>query len=55
MSRNQIDLGSGSVKRLLLSLSIPTIVSQLVNMLYNLVDRIFIGHIQPADTVGALR
>ena len=54
MSRNQIDLGSGSVKSLLLSLSIPTIVSQLVNMLYNLVDRIFIGHIQPADTVGAL-
>ena len=54
MSRNQIDLGSGSVKKLLLTLSIPTIFSQLVNMLYNLVDRIFIGHIQPADTVGAL-
>ena len=54
MSRNQIDLGSGSVKKLLLTLSVPTIFSQLVNMLYNLVDRIFIGHIQPADTVGAL-
>ena len=54
MSRNQIDLGSGSVKKLLVTLSIPTIFSQLVNMLYNLVDRIFIGHIQPADTVGAL-
>ena len=54
MRRNQIDLGSGSVKKLLLTLSVPTIFSQLVNMLYNLVDRIFIGHIQPADTVGAL-
>ena len=48
------DLGCGSVGRLLFSLSLPTVTSQIVNMLYNLVDRIYIGHIQPADTVGAL-
>ena len=54
MNRKRIDLGSGDVKKLLFSLSLPTIFSQVVNMLYNLVDRIFIGHIQPADTVGAL-
>lgn len=54
MNRKQIDLGSGSVKRLLLTLSLPTITSQVVNMLYNLVDRIFIGHMQPTETVGKL-
>ena len=54
MSRRQIDLGSGNVKRLLFSLALPTITSQLVNMLYNLVDRIYIGHMQPAETVGRL-
>ena len=54
MNQKRIDLGSGDVKKLLFSLSLPTIFSQVVNMLYNLVDRIFIGHIQPADTVGAL-
>lgn len=32
----------------------PTITSQIVNMLYNLVDRVFIGHMQPAETVGKL-
>ena len=54
MARMTVDLGSGNVKKLLFSLSVPTITSQLVNMLYNLVDRIFIGHIQPVDTVGKL-
>lgn len=54
MNQKRIDLGSGDVKKLLFSLSLPTIFSQLVNMLYNLVDRIFIGHIQPVDTVGTL-
>ena len=48
------DLGSGSVGKLLITLSLPTITSQIVNMLYNLVDRVFIGHMQPAETVGKL-
>ena len=48
------DLGHGNVKKLLFSLSVPTITSQIVNMLYNLVDRVFIGHMQPAETVGKL-
>ena len=54
MNRKQVDLGSGSVKRLLFSLSLPTIASQVVNMLYNMVDRVFIGHMQPTETVGKL-
>ncbi len=49
-----VDLGSGSVGKLLFSLALPTITSQVVNMLYNLVDRVYIGHMQPTDTVGAL-
>ena len=48
------DLGHGDIKKLLFSLSVPTITSQIVNMLYNLVDRVFIGHMQPAETVGKL-
>ncbi len=52
--RQQVDLGSGRVGRLLFSLALPTITSQIVNMLYNLVDRVYIGHMQPADTVGKL-
>lgn len=54
MKQNHLDLGSGNVKKLLFSLSVPTVLSQIVNMLYNLVDRIFIGHIQPMETVGKL-
>ena len=50
----QVDLGSGRVGKLLFSLALPTITSQIVNMLYNLVDRVYIGHMQPVDTVGAL-
>ena len=52
--KKAVDLGSGSVKKLLFSLALPTITSQIVNMLYNLVDRVYIGHMQPVDTVGAL-
>ena len=32
------------IGKLLFKLSIPTVVAQLINMLYNLIDRIFIGH-----------
>ncbi len=54
MKQKNVDLGSGSVGKLLFSLSLPTIASQIVNMLYNLVDRVYIGHMEPVDTVGKL-
>ncbi len=55
MNRSQqVDLGSGSVGRLLFSLAVPTITSQIVNMLYNIVDRVYIGHMAPVETVGKL-
>jgi len=39
------DLGTKPVGKLLLSLALPAIAAQLVNMLYNIVDRMYIGHI----------
>lgn len=37
-------LGTEPIGRLLFKLSVPTVVAQLINMLYNIVDRIYIGH-----------
>ena len=39
------DLGSGSIPQLLAQLAIPAVVAQIINLLYNIVDRIYIGHI----------
>ena len=39
------DMGNGSIPRLLAQLAIPAVVAQIVNLLYNIVDRIYIGHI----------
>ena len=39
------DLGTKPVGKLLWQLALPAIVAQLVNMLYNMVDRMYIGHI----------
>ena len=44
------DMESGSIPKLLAKLAIPAVVAQIVNLLYNIVDRIYIGHM--AD-VGA--
>lgn len=38
-------LGSAPIGKLLFKLALPTVVAQLINMLYNVVDRIYIGHI----------
>lgn len=38
------DMGSGSIPKLLAQLAIPAVVAQIVNLLYNIVDRIYIGH-----------
>ncbi len=44
-------LGTEPVGKLLLKLALPTVAAQLINMLYNIVDRIYIGHI---PKVGSL-
>lgn len=43
--KRNTDLGKDPLGKLLLKLAIPSILAQLVNMLYNIVDRIYIGHI----------
>ncbi len=43
--KNKTDLGSGSVGKLLFQLALPAITAQIVNVLYNMVDRMYIGHI----------
>lgn len=44
-------LAKEPVGRLLLTLALPTVTAQIINMLYNIVDRIYIGHI---PKVGAM-
>lgn len=39
-------LGTESIGRLLFSLAVPSIIAQLVNILYNIVDRIYIGRME---------
>lgn len=51
-TRREPDLGHGSIGRLLFSLAVPAITAQLVNMLYNIVDRIYIGHIPKTGTAA---
>lgn len=42
---NSQDMGTGSIPKLLAQLAVPAVVAQIVNLLYNIVDRIYIGHI----------
>lgn len=44
--RNDEKLGTDPLGRLMLSLALPTVLAQLINVLYNIVDRIYIGHMQ---------
>ena len=37
------DMGSASVPKLMLKLAIPAVIAQLINMLYNIVDRAYSG------------
>lgn len=39
------DMGTGSIKKLMVQMAVPALVGQVVNLLYNVVDRIYIGHI----------
>ena len=51
MDDNKDFLGTQPIGRLLLKLALPTVAAQLINMLYNIVDRIYIGRI---PDVGSL-
>ena len=51
MKNSDAFLGTEPVGRLLFKLALPTLAAQIINMLYNIVDRMYIGHI---PEVGAL-
>lgn len=46
MAKKQTDLGNDKIGGLIIRLAVPSIAAQLVNALYNIVDRIYIGHIE---------
>lgn len=50
MEKRQTDLGKDKIGGLIIRLAVPSIAAQLVNALYNIVDRIYIGHI---DVIGS--
>ena len=45
MNNNKEFLATEPIGRLLVKLAVPTVAAQMINMLYNIVDRIYIGHI----------
>ncbi len=55
MNSDRKFLGTEPVGRLLLKLALPTVAAQLINMLYNIVDRIYIGHIPGEGATGSDR
>lgn len=51
MNNDKSFLGTEPIGKLLFKLAVPTVTAQIINMLYNIVDRIYIGHI---PQIGAL-
>lgn len=44
-NKQQNELGTKNIGKLLFSMAIPAITAQIINVLYNMVDRVYIGHI----------
>lgn len=51
-NENKIDLGSGNIGKLIFTLAIPAIIAQIVSVLYNIINRMFIGHIENVGTLA---
>ncbi len=49
---NQTDFGVGSVRRVILRMAVPITLAQLINILYNIVDRMYIGHMPGAGALA---
>ena len=45
-------LGSAGIGRLIVRLAVPSIIAQVINLLYNIVDRIYIGRIPQAGELA---
>lgn len=48
----ETDLGNNKIGRLLFKLALPAIMAQVINLLYNLVDRMYIGHIRDVGSTA---
>ena len=48
----ETDLGAEPIGKLLMTLAVPAIASQIVNALYNMVDRMYIGHIPETGSMA---
>lgn len=46
MAQAKTDFSKGSVKRLIIAQAVPLTLAQAVQLLYNIVDRIYIGHLE---------
>lgn len=44
-NKQQSELGTKNISKLLFSMAVPAITAQIINLLYNMVDRMYIGHI----------
>ncbi len=50
--KKEADLGGDRIGGLLFKLALPAILAQVINLLYNLVDRMYIGHIAKVGSVA---
>ncbi len=52
MNNNKEFLATEPIGKLLVKLAVPTVAAQMINMLYNIVDRIYIGHIPGSGSLA---
>lgn len=52
MASGQVDFGDSNVRRNVLTVAAPMLVAQIVNLLYNIIDRIYIGKIPGEGTLA---
>ena len=52
MNNSKEFLGTEPIGKLLFKLAVPSVIAQIVNMLYNIVDRIYIGHIPGSGSLA---
>ena len=52
MASGQVDFSTGDVRRNVLAVAAPMLVAQVVNLLYNIVDRVYIGKIPGEGTIA---
>ena len=52
MSDRRNDFSQGSIPRNIMDLAVPMTAAQLVNVLYSVVDRIYLGHLPGSDSLA---